>query len=207
MNLNARYGTIGSKNITPTHHSFELYLSISGLYGILIADNNNILTNIMATTTSKSTTRQRRHNMMIRPKRKPTTTLLCCIAAAASLASASSTSTTGSSLSHRISSSLSQNSRVLLQQQFQHDVVLPTTTTTTTKAINRHGRKLDGQYQADDYYINQGANANGGYDDDAANEAMAARDEANAAEGDDGYFNMDNVDFGEVSIMPVSCVN
>jgi len=73
-------------------------------------------------------------------------------------------------------------------------------------------RNLDGgQYQADDQYINEGANnnydyddANNNYDDDAANEAMEARDEA---AGDDGYLNMAQVDFGEVSIMPVSCVN
>mmetsp|Transcript_27381 Transcript_27381/g.49367 ORF Transcript_27381/g.49367 Transcript_27381/m.49367 type:complete len:622 (+) Transcript_27381:159-2024(+) len=60
-------------------------------------------------------------------------------------------------------------------------------------------RQLD-QYAADDAYVNEGAN----YDDDAVNEAMAAREEG---VGDDGYLDMADVDFEEVSIMPVSCVN
>mmetsp|Transcript_19775 Transcript_19775/g.37135 ORF Transcript_19775/g.37135 Transcript_19775/m.37135 type:complete len:281 (-) Transcript_19775:1870-2712(-) len=42
------------------------------------------------------------------------------------------------------------------------------------------------------------------YDDDAVNAAMAEREDG---AGDDGYLNMEDVDFGEVSIMPVSCVN
>lgn len=58
---------------------------------------------------------------------------------------------------------------------------------------------------------NQGAPprelANNQYDDDAVNAAMQERDQANAEEGDGGYTNMNNVDFDEVSIMPVSCVN
>ena len=71
---------------------------------------------------------------------------------------------------------------------------------------NNH-RKLDGNnYQADDQYINQGAN-NVQYDDDAANAAMAERDNYDKEMGDDGYLNMDFVDMNEVSIMPVSCVN
>ena len=66
--------------------------------------------------------------------------------------------------------------------------------------------KLDGNnYQADDQYINQGAN-NVQYDDDAANAAMAERDNYDKEMGDDGYLNMDFVDMNEVSIMPVSCV-
>jgi len=85
------------------------------------------------------------------------------------------------SITHRISSSLSQSSRALVQSQYH--------------------RELGGQYAADDQYVNEGAAAN--YDD-AVNEAMAARDEA---QGDDGYLNMDYVDMDEVSIMPVSCVN
>lgn len=84
------------------------------------------------------------------------------------------------SITHRIASSFSQPSRTLVQQQFS--------------------RELDGQYAADDQYVNEGA-----YDDAAANEAMEARDEAN--EGDDGYLDMADVEFDEVSIMPVSCVN
>ena len=48
----------------------------------------------------------------------------------------------------------------------------------------------------------------GGYDDDAVNEAMAERDEyAEESDGDDGYVNFSNIDFGKVSVMPVSCVN
>jgi len=70
-----------------------------------------------------------------------------------------------------------------------------------------NNRKLDGNnYQADDQYINQGAN-NVQYDDDAANAAMAERDNYDKEMGDDGYLNMDFVDMNEVSIMPVSCVN
>ena len=42
------------------------------------------------------------------------------------------------------------------------------------------------------------------YDDDEVNAAMAEREDAS---GDDGYLNMELVDFDEVSIMPVSCVN
>ena len=61
-------------------------------------------------------------------------------------------------------------------------------------------RRLDGQYAADDQYVNAGA-AN--YDDDAVAAAMDAQQQA----GDDGYLALDDVDFGEVSIMPVSCVN
>ena len=73
---------------------------------------------------------------------------------------------------------------------------------------NNNNRKLDGNnnYQADDQYINQGAN-NVQYDDDAANAAMAERDNYDKEMGDDGYLNMDFVDMNEVSIMPVSCVN
>ena len=73
---------------------------------------------------------------------------------------------------------------------------------------NNNNRKLDGNnnYQADDQYIKQGAN-NVQYDDDAANAAMAERDNYDKEMGDDGYLNMDFVDMNEVSIMPVSCVN
>ena len=49
-------------------------------------------------------------------------------------------------------------------------------------------------------YINKGAS----YDNDAVNKAMAERDEG---VGDKGYLDMADVDFEEVSIMPVSCVN
>ena len=50
-----------------------------------------------------------------------------------------------------------------------------------------NNRKLDGNnnYQADDQYINQGAN-NVQYDDDAANAAMAERDNYDKEMGDDG---------------------
>ena len=74
--------------------------------------------------------------------------------------------------------------------------------------LQYNNRKLDGNnnYQADDQYINQGAN-NVQYDDDAANAAMAERDNYDKEMGDDGYLNMDFVDMNEVSIMPVSCVN
>ena len=94
-----------------------------------------------------------------------------------------------SSITHRFTSSYSQ-------QQ------LP------TFMLQYNNRKLDGNnnYQADDQYINQGAN-NVQYDDDAANAAMAERDNYDKEMGDDGYLNMDFVDMNEVSIMPVSCVN
>ena len=61
-------------------------------------------------------------------------------------------------------------------------------------------------YRADDYYIQQGANAANAayYNDDAASAAMNARDEA---QGDDEFFNMGDFDFDEISIMPVSCIN
>ena len=97
-----------------------------------------------------------------------------------------------SSITHRFTSSYSQ------QQQ------LPT----FMMQYNNNNRKLDGNnnYQADDQYINQGAN-NVQYDDDAANAAMAERDNYDKEMGDDGYLNMDFVDMNEVSIMPVSCVN
>ena len=42
------------------------------------------------------------------------------------------------------------------------------------------------------------------YDCQTVNEAMNAREEA---ADDDGFISMANVDFGEVSVMPVSCVN
>jgi len=94
------------------------------------------------------------------------------------------------SITHRFTSSYSQS-----QQQ------LP------TFMQYNNNRKLDGNnYQADDQYINQGAN-NVQYDDDAANAAMAERDNYDKEMGDDGYLNMDFVDMNEVSIMPVSCVN
>ena len=48
--------------------------------------------------------------------------------------------------------------------------------------------------------VNEGAN----YDDDAVNEVMVEREEGM---GDNGYLDMADVDFDEVSIMPVSCVN
>jgi hypothetical protein len=63
----------------------------------------------------------------------------------------------------------------------------------TTPAL----RRLGGQYAAHDARVNKGAAAN--YDADAVRAAMA--------EQDDGYLVLDDVDFGEVSIMPVSCVN
>ena len=66
-------------------------------------------------------------------------------------------------------------------------------------------RDLGNNYQADDQYINQGAQQ---YDDDAVNEAMYEKnvyDQESA--GDDGYLNMNLVNMDEVSIMPVSCVN
>ena len=95
----------------------------------------------------------------------------------------------------RIASAASQSSRALFQSKsFQQQQF------TTPRA-----RALDGQYQADDQYINEGAQANN-YDDDAASEAMQARDEANEG-NDDGYLNMNYVDFDQVSVMPVSCVN
>ena len=89
------------------------------------------------------------------------------------------------SITRRLASAASQSSRTLVQQQFNRDVALV-------------GRQL---YQADDQYVQQGA---GDYDDDAVNEAMNAREEA---ADDDGFISMANVDFGEVSVMPVSCVN
>ena len=102
-----------------------------------------------------------------------------------------------SCFTQRITSSASQSSRAFFQskssQQQQQQFTTP------------RARVLDGQYQADDQYINEGAQANN-YDDDAANEAMQARDEANEG-NDDGYLNMNYVDFDQVSVMPVSCVN
>jgi len=109
-----------------------------------------------------------------------TVTGWCLLALAAQSASAS--------ITHRFASSLSQSNTA-------NNALAPSATT---------ARKLD-QYAADDYYINEGAAAN--YDDDAVNQAMAERDLDDAGAGDDGYLNMAKVDFDEVSIMPVSCVN
>jgi len=86
------------------------------------------------------------------------------------------------SITQRIASSFSQS-----RPSSSNSLSLATATTT---------RELeDAQYD-------DAAMAN--YDDDAVNAAMAERDEG---AGDDGYLNMEDVDFGEVSIMPVSCVN
>lgn len=114
---------------------------------------------------------------------------------AACLALCSRPRLSGASITHRIASSHSQRHDGNSLEDFSFEQQ-------QREREQQQRRRLDGQYQADDYYVNQGAAAN--YDDDAVNEAMAERDEG---AGDDGYLNMDNVDFGQVSIMPVSCVN
>ena len=79
-----------------------------------------------------------------------------------------------------------------------------TISTSRHLATARSARDLQ-NYQADDYYIQQGANAaTANYDDDAAAAAMNARAEA---QGDDGFFQVGDLDFDEISIMPVSCIN
>ena len=58
-------------------------------------------------------------------------------------------------------------------------------------------RLLDSQYATANMYVNKGAPVK--YDNDAVQVAKA--------EQNSGYLVLDNVDFGEVSIMLVSCVN
>ena len=98
------------------------------------------------------------------------------------------------------SASITQRYTSSLYQSTSPSKLFPFTTTQ-----QHQERDLGNNYQADDQYINQGAQQ---YDDDAVNEAMNEKnvyDQENA--GDDGYLNMNLVDMDEVSIMPISCVN
>jgi len=149
-------------------------------------NNDNIMTATNHQTINRSRQRRRSNSGNSRSILSK-----CAIAASCLLIAKTATTTTtktnlpwpcifaSASVTQRIASSLSQSSS-------------STTTTTTTTSLVQHQftRALEDVQ----------------YDDDAANAAMEARDEAQA-EGDDGFVNFDNVDFGETSIMPVSCVN
>lgn len=91
-------------------------------------------------------------------------------------------SVTDATATHRFASSLAQRGQSPADYPFA--------------AATTPARRLDGQYAADDAYVNAGA---ADYDDDVVMQQ--------AGVGDDGYLALDDVDFGEVSIMPVSCVN
>lgn len=121
-----------------------------------------------------------------RPRRRRAASARGLLSLAACLA-LSRPPSAGASITHRFASSHSQSNGNSLE---------------AFSSAPQPRRRLDGQYYADDQYVNEGAAAN--YDDDAVNEAMAEREQG---AGDDGFLNMDNVDFGQVSIMPVSCVN
>jgi len=103
-----------------------------------------------------------------------------------------------SSITHRITSNYHQKNAATLR--FQRDVIHPSEQRRSLYNYNKYG--------ADDQYINQGAQNYAQGDDAAYADAQKAMQDQ-----DDDVFNgavavnLDNVDFNEVNIMPVSCVN
>ncbi|KAL7498022.1 hypothetical protein ACHAWT_005866 [Skeletonema menzelii] len=103
-----------------------------------------------------------------------------------------------SSITHRITSNYHQKNAATLR--FQRDVIRPSEQRRSLYNYNKYG--------ADDQYINQGAQNYAQGDDAAYADAQKAMQDQ-----DDDVFNgavavnLDNVDFNEVNIMPVSCVN
>ena len=102
-----------------------------------------------------------------------------------------------SSITHRITSNYHQIKINSSSLRFQRDVIRPSDQRRSLYNYN---------YNADDQYVNQGAqNYNG--DDAAYADAQKAMEGAD----DDVYggdeINLDDVDFDQVNIMPVSCVN
>ena len=105
-----------------------------------------------------------------------------------------------SSITHRITSNYHQTKINAATLRFQRDVIRPSQQRRSLYNYNK--------YAADDQYINQGAQNYAQGDDAAyadAQKAMQAQDDyvfsgATAV-------NLDDVDFNEVNIMPISCVN
>lgn len=105
-----------------------------------------------------------------------------------------------SSITHRITSNYHQTKINAATLRFQRDVIRPSEQRRSLYNYNKYG--------ADDQYINQGAQ-NYAQGDDAA-----YADAQKAMQAQDDYVfsgavavNLDDVDFNEVNIMPISCVN
>ena len=105
-----------------------------------------------------------------------------------------------SSITHRITSNYHQTKINAATLRFQRDVIRPSQQRRSLYNYNK--------YAADDQYINQGAQ-NYAQGDDAA-----YADAQKAMQAQDDYVfsgaiavNLDDVDFNEVNIMPISCVN
>ncbi len=108
-----------------------------------------------------------------------------------------------SSITHRITSNYHQRHAKInaATLRFQRDVVRPSEQ--SRSLYNYNNRNV-----ADDQYVNQGAQNYAQGDDAAYADAQKAMQDK-----DDDVFsgqvevNLDDVDFDEVNIMPVSCVN
>ena len=105
-----------------------------------------------------------------------------------------------SSITHRITSNYHQTKINAATLRFQRDVIRPSEQRRSLYNYNKYG--------ADDQYINQGAQ-NYAQGDDAA---YADAQKAMQAQDDDVFsgavaVNLDDVDFNEVNIMAISCVN
>lgn len=107
-----------------------------------------------------------------------------------------------SSITHRITSNYHQKNIGAASLLFQRDVIRPSEQRRSLYNYNNYNNG-----GADDVYVNQGAQNYQG-DDAAYADAQKAMQDAD----DDVYsgatvVNLDNVDFDQVNIMPVSCVN
>jgi len=105
-----------------------------------------------------------------------------------------------SSITHRITSNYHQAKINAATLRFQRDVIRPSEERRALYNYNNNG--------ADDQYVNQGAQNYAQGDDAAYADAQKAMQDKD----DDVYsgvavVNLDDVDFDEVNIMPVSCVN
>lgn len=106
-----------------------------------------------------------------------------------------------SSITHRISSNYHQTKKITAASlRFQRDVILASKQRRSLYNYNNN---------ADDRYINQGAQNYQGDDAAyaAAQAAMKDQDDQVDAGGSTSSVNFDNVDFDQVNIMPISCVN
>lgn len=110
-----------------------------------------------------------------------------------------------SSITHRITSNYHQRQAKInaATLRFQRDVVRP-----SEQRRSLYNYNYNNNNGADDQYVNQGAQNYAQGDDAAYADAQKAMQDQ-----DDDVFsgqvevNLDNVDFDEVNIMPVSCVN
>ena len=105
-----------------------------------------------------------------------------------------------SSITHRITSNYHQSKINAATLRFQRDVIRPSEQRRSLYNYNNN--------RADDQYVNQGAQNYAQGDDAAYADAQKAmQDQDDDVFSGEVEVNLDDVDFDEVNIMPVSCVN